>query len=132
MAMTPKRARFCAEYLVDLNAAAAARRAGYSARTANSTGYELLQAPDVQAEIARLQAERAARTELSQDFVVRELMKVASQEDVTENAKVRALELLGKHQGMFVEKHEHDVRLQLTPDERARRVAALLMKGGAK
>ena len=36
--LTPKQERFCQEYLVDLNAAAAARRAGYSKQTAGVIG----------------------------------------------------------------------------------------------
>ena len=42
MALTPKQKRFVAEYLVDLNATAAAKRAGYSAKTADRIGPELL------------------------------------------------------------------------------------------
>lgn len=36
--LTPKQARFVAEYLVDLNATQAAIRAGYSRKTADSIG----------------------------------------------------------------------------------------------
>ncbi len=42
MALTPKQKRFVAEYLVDLNATAAAIRAGYSKKTAEAIGYENL------------------------------------------------------------------------------------------
>jgi phage terminase small subunit len=40
--LTPKQARFVQEYLIDLNATAAARRAGYSAKTAEQQGPRLL------------------------------------------------------------------------------------------
>jgi phage terminase small subunit len=40
--LTPKQAAFVREYLIDRNATQAAIRAGYSLRTAKSTGYELL------------------------------------------------------------------------------------------
>ena len=40
--MTPKQARFVAEYLIDLNATQAAIRAGYSARNADVVGPRLL------------------------------------------------------------------------------------------
>ena len=43
--LTPKQERFCEEYLVDLNAAAAARRAGYSKQTAGVIGLENLAKP---------------------------------------------------------------------------------------
>ncbi len=42
MSLTPKRARFVEEYLIDLNATQAAIRAGYSAKTANEQGAQLL------------------------------------------------------------------------------------------
>ena len=40
--LTPKQERFCQEYLVDLNASAAARRSGYSKATAGVIGTENL------------------------------------------------------------------------------------------
>ena len=51
--LTPRQRRFCEEYLVDLNASAAARRAGYSADTARQIGAENLTKPDIQTEIQR-------------------------------------------------------------------------------
>ena len=39
--LTPKQEAFVQEYLVDMNAAAAATRAGYSEKTAKSIGLEL-------------------------------------------------------------------------------------------
>ncbi len=50
--MTPKQARFVAEYLIDLNATQAATRAGYSPRTANEQGSRLLADASVAAAIA--------------------------------------------------------------------------------
>ncbi len=75
--MTPRQRRFVEEYLVDLNATGAAKRAGYSARSARNRGYRLLQNPAVAAAVARAQDKRAARTQVSADRVVTELAKVA-------------------------------------------------------
>ncbi len=75
--MTPRQRRFVEEYLVDLNATRAAKRAGYSARSARYTGYKLLQNPAVAAAVAKAQGRRAARTQVSADRVVTELAKVA-------------------------------------------------------
>ena len=75
--MTPKQSRFVDEYLVDLNGARAARRAGYSERSAASQAYELLRNKTVAAAIVKAQAERAARTGITSDRVVIELAKVA-------------------------------------------------------
>ena len=75
--MTPKQRRFVEEYLVDLNASQAAKRAGYAARSAKNHGYRLLKNPAVAAAVAKAQTRRAARTQVSADRVVTELAKVA-------------------------------------------------------
>lgn len=104
--MTPKQRRFVEEYLVDLDAAAAARRAGYSERTARQIGYENLTKPDVAAAIAAARAERAARTELTQDMVVKGLLREArlTGEGSSHSARVSAWAQLGRHLGMFVDR----------------------------
>ena len=70
--LTPKRQRFLAEYLVDLNATQVSVRAGYSERTAYSIGNELLSFPEVQLAIQEAQAERSQRTQVTADQVVDE------------------------------------------------------------
>jgi phage terminase small subunit len=75
--MAPRQRRFVEEYLVDLNATQAAKRAGYSARSAASRGSKLLRNPAVAAAIEKAQAKRAQRTRVSADRVVTELAKVA-------------------------------------------------------
>lgn len=106
--LTDKQARFCEEYLIDLNATQAAIRAGYSEKTANEQGARLLANVSVQEKIAELKAERAKRTEITQDSVIQELAAVARAEvkGVRAVDKLKALELLGKHLGMFVERYE--------------------------
>ena len=75
--LTPKQAAFVAEYLVDLNATAAARRAGYSERTADATGWENLKKPEIASAIAAAQAERAKRTQIDADWVLKRLAAMA-------------------------------------------------------
>ena len=75
--MTDKQARFCEEYMVDLNATQAAIRAGYSPASAKTVGPRLLENVGVQKFIAQLQAEQSRRTGVSTDRVVRELAKIA-------------------------------------------------------
>lgn len=77
MALTPKQKRFVAEYLVDLNATAAARRAGYSVKTADRIGPELLGKTCVSEAIQRAIQNRERRTEITQDMVLRETAKLA-------------------------------------------------------
>jgi hypothetical protein len=78
MALTAKQQRFVEEYLVDLNATAAAIRAGYSEKTARSIGHELLSKPEIQAAIEAALAERSKRTEITADDVLQRLWSIAS------------------------------------------------------
>lgn len=75
--LTDKQSRFVSEYLVDLNSAAAARRAGYSEKTARSQGQRLLTNVDIQAAIEKAMDGRSERTEITQDQVIQELAKLA-------------------------------------------------------
>lgn len=124
--LTEKQKRFVAEYLVDLNATQAAIRAGYSEKTAEQIGYQLLQKTSVQVAIQEAQDERSKRTEITQDMVVDELRAVAFAKagDYTDSTlkysnKLKALELLGKHLGMFTDRVEHSgetgLRIELAP-----------------
>lgn len=75
--LTEKQARFVAEYLVNLNATEAAKRAGYSEKTAYSIGFENLRKPEIQEAIQEAMAARAERTEITQDRVLQELARIA-------------------------------------------------------
>jgi phage terminase small subunit len=69
--LTPKQEIFCQEYLVDLNATEAARRAGYSKRSANNIGPGNLLKPIIQLRIEELKAERSARVQIDADWVLK-------------------------------------------------------------
>jgi len=60
--LTEKQKRFVREYLVDLNGTAAAKRAGYAARSAYSIAHELLRKPDIATAVARGLAQECAVT----------------------------------------------------------------------
>lgn len=62
---------------MDLNATAAARRAGYSAKTADRIGPELLGKTCVSQAIQEAQKSLQKRTEITQDMVIREMAKLA-------------------------------------------------------
>lgn len=113
--LTPRQRAFVEAYLVSLNAADAARQAGYSPKTANREGSRLLSNVDVQAAIAAAQAERSRRTEVTQDWVLGALRAEASDrgEGSSHSARVSALSQLGKHLGMFVERVKVEGGLQL-------------------
>ena len=130
--LTDKQAAFVREYLVDLNATQAAIRAGYSERTASRIGPQLLGKTCVREAIEKAQAKRARRVEVTQDYVLSNLVEVVERtmqrapvldrkgEQVTDeegravwtfDAKGanRALELLGKHLGIFTDKVRAEV-----------------------
>lgn len=73
--LTAKQKRFVAEYLIDLNSTKAAVRSGYSEKTADKIGPELLTKPAVQEEIERQTADQQKRTEITADRVLRQLAK---------------------------------------------------------
>ena len=131
--LNEKQKRFVEEYLIDLNATQAAIRAGYSQNTARSIGQRLLTFVDIQAAIQQAQSNRSERVQISQDEVIRRLLEnadIASGKKPTtitipsknENGEVigndvahfvyepsavnKALEMLGKHLGMFTQKVE--------------------------
>lgn len=88
--MTPKQEAFVREYLIDLNATQAAIRAGYSERTAEKIGSENLKKPELASAISAAQAERAQRTEINADWVLRTLAeeKAADLADLYDDAGV--------------------------------------------
>ena len=106
--LTAKQERFCTEYIIDLNATQAAIRAGYSSKTANRIASENLSKPDIQRKIQELQQERAERTEITQDRVLKELAGIGfapiTKGKIKAADKTKALELLGRHLGMFTDK----------------------------
>lgn len=73
--LTPKQQKFVDEYMVDFNAAQAARRAGYSAKTARAQGARLLKHPVVGAAIEERRARQAERAGITAE----ELIDIATQ-----------------------------------------------------
>ena len=149
--LNAKQERFCLEYLEDLNATQAATRAGYSKKTARQIGTENLAKPAIAERIATLQSERATRTLVDADYVIKGLLEVhkrcmqaeavtervdGQQQDTGEfkfehSGANKSLELLGKHLGLFVEKREISGTVgieayELSETERSARIAALL------
>lgn len=68
---------FASEYVIDLDACAAAIRAGYSPDVARTAQTMLMWEPQILAEIERLKTARALRTHVTHDRVVLELSRIA-------------------------------------------------------
>lgn len=85
--LTAKQKLFIEEYMIDLNATQAAIRAGYSEKTASRIAIELLNKTHVQEKLQERMAEREKRTEITQDFVLKELFEIA-QSNGSDFAKV--------------------------------------------
>lgn len=67
--LTRKQRVFIDEYLLSFNATQAALRAGYSAKTAYSIGFENLRKPEISAEIKRRLDARAVSAEEALDII---------------------------------------------------------------
>lgn len=116
--MTPKQQRFVEEYLIDLNATQAAIRAGYSKKTAYSIGQENLKKPVIAEAVGSARAGMAEKAQITVEWIIEQLRENAllakKSGDIAPSNK--ALELLGKHLGLFVE------RLDVTVTSLAERV----------
>lgn len=116
--LTPKQAAFVQQYLVDLNATAAARRAGYSEKTAGKIGFQLLEKTRIQEAIQTAISKAEKRTEITVDYVLsgfKEVVERCLQHEpvLDQNGNEtgiwkfnalganKALEMLGKHLNMF-------------------------------
>ena len=75
--LTPKQARFAAEYLIDGNATRAAAAAGFGEKGAHAQGSRLLKNAKVAAAITEGHARRAKKLEISAERVLEELAKLA-------------------------------------------------------
>ena len=111
MTLTPKQQRFVDEYLVDLNATQAAIRAGYSVRTADRIGPELLGKTCVASAIQDAQQKRSERVQITQDSVLEGIIRCTSASEKAEDYKtaLKGYELQGKHLGLFTDKIKQEV-----------------------
>lgn len=74
--LNPAQRRFVNEYAIHLNAAKAARAAGYSEKTAQSQGARLLSNEIISAAITKLLDKRSKKLEITQEMVLAELAKI--------------------------------------------------------
>ena len=141
MALNRRQSLFVAEYLKDLNASAAARRAGYREKSAFRCGVENMQKPAITDAIAAAMQERSERVQITADKVLTDIeaikvdaMREASDKDgnlamVNHAAALKACELQGRHLQMFVDRVA--MTIEQVPDEEIDgRIAELVRKAG--
>lgn len=139
--MTPKQAAFVDEYLIDLNSTQSAIRAGYSAKTAEWIGPQLLGKTHVAAEIAKRMEDRSKRTEITQDRVLTDIElikqdamrkaydKHGNESMINHTSALKACELQGRHLQMWNDKVA--LTIETTTDEELHaRIADLARKAG--
>ncbi|NMM13195.1 MAG: terminase small subunit [Rhodoferax sp.] len=101
ISLTDKQGRFIDEYMVDMNGAAAAERAGYSKKTSRAIACELLTKPDIQAELQARGAALARELEITREGVVRgfldafEMARADRQPGVMVSSMAAVAKLLG-------------------------------------
>jgi phage terminase small subunit len=111
--LTPKQKRFVEEFVIDRNATAAYKRAGYTVKNDNSAAASscaLLRNPKIAAEIEAKIARVSVKAEITVEMVLAGLHREATNFDEgssSPSARARSWELLGKHLGMFIERQEH-------------------------
>lgn len=116
--LTDKQRAFVREYLKDSNGTAAARRAGYSERTANEQAARLLAKPSIASAVAAGQAELDEYAGLTSKRIIDGLLAETEREGdgCTQSARVAAWTALARIRGLFTERVEHrgSVELHLT------------------
>ncbi len=109
--LTEKQQRFVVELPVDWNRTEAAKRAGYSEKTAYNTAYQLMQREDIQQALEEELRQQQERTRINSDYVLyglKDMVEWCSTEEYWSPQNViKAYELIGKHFKMFTDKAEH-------------------------
>ena len=134
--LTAKQRRFCDEYLISLNATQAAIKAGYSEKYAHTNTTKLLNNTTIKEFIAKRMDEKEKELIADQDEVLRYLTSVLrgeSQSEVVvvegigmgsseartiskapdEKERLKAAELLGKRYGLYTDRIEQDVDMEM-------------------
>ena len=102
--LNPQQQKFCREYLKSGNGTASAKLAGYKEPHAGSR--RLMKNPHILAYIDSMETKADSKAILTKTRVLEQLSHEAMN-CKSGNVRVRALELLGKHYGMFIERVEH-------------------------
>lgn len=130
--MNTRQRKFCDEYLISGNATDAAIKAGYSPKTAKSIGQRLLTFVDlkqyIDAELDKLHSAKIADAQEVLEYLTavmrgehtEQVLKLAGDGiqtitdiEVSAKERLKAAELLGKRYGLYTDRVEQDVDMEL-------------------
>jgi phage terminase small subunit len=105
-AMQPRQLAFCKEYVIDFDRGAAAIRAGYAPSNAHTTSYNLMLYRGVRKLIEIYTRSNAQKvTTVDPEWVINKITEIVTTSS-KDGDKLRGLELLARHLGMFIERTE--------------------------
>jgi phage terminase small subunit len=134
--LNPRQLRFVQEYLVDLNASAAALRAGYSPSgnpvAAKVRASEMLAKPEIAAAIAEAQAERGKRTGLDVDAIEEHLLwgLLETRKAGNHRDHRQYVDLAGKRHGMWKTVHTGPDGGPIQAEVKVTRIERVIVDGG--
>ena len=137
-ALTARQRAFCYEYVVDFQARNAAVRAGYAPKYADKQAHLLTMNRGVQKLIDHLTLSKEAKiTSIDPDYVIAKVTEIITQAGTKDGDKLRGLELLARHLGMFVDRTEISGKdgeaikyqeIEAEADDFARKIASIAKK----
>jgi hypothetical protein len=103
MALPIRQQQFVNEYLIDFNATAAAKRCGYSEKTAYSQGQRLLKNVDIQREIEKAKKKTTQKLEITREDILKkaynipliysEMLELAKRDDLDADEELKLIRL---------------------------------------
>ena len=115
--ITTRQKSFADEYLKDYNGKQAAIRAGYSEKTAENQASRMLRLVKVAEYLGKRQIEKEKKIGITIEAIIDELKEVGfgivDGDKLKMNDKIKALELLGKHLGMFSESKDKETEVNI-------------------
>ena len=117
--LTPKQEKFCLEYMRTGDPEEAFKKADYKSRYIKPAVKRLLANPLIQMRLQEIREQALKDIKVNAEKVIDKVLEVyeaAMQESDYTNAN-RAMETVGKHLGMFVDRSEQKVTLRTKGDE---------------
>lgn len=105
--LTVRMRRFAEEYVIDFDGKAAAIRAGYATKWADRQAHLLLRHEGVAAYIDSLSRTKENKiVSVDPDYVIQRVLEIIGKDGAKDSDRLRGLELLARHLGMFVDRTE--------------------------